>query len=113
MSNFQAIGAVSETLRALLEDRMELPTDAVGSFVVTIGPPRSDIQNQPEAAESPRVNLFLYKISENGALKNQEIPGHGNPGTYGFPPLSLSLYYLLTAYGTREEQGRFSETLAH
>lgn len=114
MSDFQAIGGVSETLRALLEDRMELPADAVGNFVVTIGPPKSDItQNQPDAAEPPRVNLFLYKIAENGALKNQEIPGHGHSGTFGFPPLSLSLYYLLTAYGTREEQGRFSETLAH
>jgi hypothetical protein len=113
MSDFQAIGGVSETLRALLEDRMELPADAVGSFVVTIGPPKSDTQNQQEAAESPRVNLFLYKIAENGSLKNQEIPGHGHPGSYGCPPLSLSLYYLLTAYGTREEQGRFSETLAH
>ncbi len=93
---------------------MELPAEAVGTFVVTIGPPRSDIQmNQPEAAEAPRVNLFLYKVTENGSLKNQEIPGHGNPGAYGFPPLSLGLYYLLTAYGTREEQGRFSETLAH
>jgi hypothetical protein len=114
MSDFQAIGGVSETLRALLEDRMELPAEAQSGFTVTIGPPKSDVApNQPETAEQPRVNLFLYKIAENGALKNQEIPGHGSPGAYGFPPLSLSLYYLLTAYGTRDEQGRFSETLAH
>src|SRR5947208_2633347 len=66
---------------------MELPADAVGTFVVTIGPPKSDLQqNQPEAAESPRVNLVLYKIPESAALKNQEIPAHGNPGARAASP---------------------------
>lgn len=112
MSNYEAIGGVSETLRVLLEDRMELPPDAV-NFRVSIGPPRPETQVNVDMAETPRVNLFLYRILENGNLKNQEIPGHGNPSSYGFPPLSLDLHYLVTAYGTTEIQGHFNETLSH
>lgn len=113
MSNFQAIGGVGDTLRTLLMDRMELPED-LAAVPVTIGPPRPESQNQvPDAMEAARVNLFLYRLAENAFLKNQEIPGRGSPGAYGFPPLSLNLYYLLTGYGTRDEEGRPSETLSH
>ena len=37
------------------------------------------------------------------------MPGRGHPGTYGRPPLSLDLHYLLTGYGTREEAGAVLE----
>jgi hypothetical protein len=95
MADFQAIGAVSATLRLLLEDRMELP-DVHGTVSVTISTPREeDAQNNGNS----RVNLFLYRVTENGNLKNQEIPGRGPVGSYGHPPLSLDLHYLLTAYG--------------
>jgi len=113
MSDFQAIGGVSETLRVLLEDRMEIPSVAVANFRVSIGPPRPETPINQDVAENPRVNLFLYRVLENGSLKNQEIPGHGSPGAYGFPPLSLDLHYLVTAYGTTEVQAHFNETLAH
>src|SRR5262249_34470596 len=80
---------------------------------VTIGTPRSDVQNQFTTAETPRVNLLLFRVAENGWLKNQEIPGHNNPSAYGHPPLSLDLHYLLTAYGTRETASNFQESLSH
>jgi hypothetical protein len=114
MSNFQGIGGVSATLRSLLFDRMELPSDVPRTaFNVTIGPPRSDA---PAAGgvESSRVNLFLYRTTENGSLKNQEIPGEGHPAAYGHPPLSLDLHYLITAYGTTDDgSGVMDETRAH
>jgi hypothetical protein len=114
MSDFHAIGGVGETLRALLLDRMDVPPElAPAPLRVSIGSPRSDVTNPLQTAESPRVNLFLYKVSENAALKNQEIPGRGSPGAYGHPPLSLDLHYLMTAYGTREVQANFQETLSH
>ena len=50
------------------------------------------------ALSDRRVNLYLFKVSENGHLKNQEIPGHGHPAQYGRPPLSLNLHYLLTTH---------------
>ena len=101
MSDYQAIGAVSATLQRLLRDRMELLSDGT-SVKVTVSTPGPE-QGNGQAVEAPRVNLFLYKVSENAALKNQEIPGQGHPGSYGHPPLSLDLHYLLTAYGANAE----------
>lgn len=115
MSNFQAIGGVSATLQKLLKDRMELPSKVTSTdFQVTISTPRSE-KEQEQSPEKPRVNLFLYRVTENGFLKNQEIPGQGHPAAYGKPPLSLDLYYLLTAYGaTAESAGNFvNEMRAH
>ena len=31
--------------------------------------------------------LFLYRVTENGQLQNQELPGSGSTGAYGHPPL--------------------------
>lgn len=92
MSNFKAIAGVSRTLRTLLRDRMEEPVP------VTIAPPDVKVASITEK----RLNFYLYQVTENGYLKNQEIPGHGHPSAYGHPPLSLDLYYLLTAYGSNE-----------
>ena len=106
MSDFHAIGGVSATLRTLLLDRMEMPegittTPIAGlkTVSVTIGPPPFTAKDNEPHSEEPRVNLFLYRVTENGYLQNQEIPGRGSPAAYGHPPLSLNLHYLLTAYG--------------
>ena len=104
MSNFLGIGGVSKTLRNLLRDRMQI------SATVTIGTPPS----LSGSAQNSRVNLFLYRVEEHPNLKNQEIPGTGHPGTYGYPPLSLNLYYLVTAYGsnTSNSDSFLDETLS-
>lgn len=93
MSDYTAIGGVSRTLRTLLLDRMETPAPQV-----TIAPPDVAVAG----VSGRRLNLYLYQVTENGYLKNQEIPGHGHPAAYGHPPLSLDLHYLLTAYGSSE-----------
>jgi hypothetical protein len=112
MSNFLAIGGVSATLQALLRDRMELLAGMVRTdLLVTVSTPQPEDDNQ--AAEPPRVNLFLYRATENPALKNQMIPGQGHPSEYGHPPLSLVLHYMLTAYGTTDDAGQVNETRAH
>lgn len=92
MADYRAIAGVSSSLRTLLRDRMEQQVD------VTIAPPDVTVTG----ATGRRLNLYLYQVTENGYLKNQEIPGQGHPGTYGHPPLSLDLHYLLTAHGTSE-----------
>ena len=92
MATFDAIAAVSRTLRLLLLDRM---TTQVG---VTLAPP--DVT--PQAADR-RVNLYLYQVLENGGLKNQDIPGRAHPGSFGRPPLSLDLRFLLSAYSASED----------
>jgi hypothetical protein len=120
VSDFHAIGGVSLSLKRLLEDRMELP-DLQGTpsrGPVTISTPGSetvDGDGEEQDTSTPRINLFLYRITENGSLKNQEIPGHGHPGAYGHPPLSLDLHYVLTAYGSTPSPGVsfVDETVAH
>ncbi|HEX7979878.1 MAG TPA: DUF4255 domain-containing protein [Gemmatimonadaceae bacterium] len=100
MSDYRAIGGASATLQTLLADRMEQPFGA--AVPVTIGTPPFSTRDSDQRAEDARVNLFLYRVTENGYLQNQEIPGRGGAGGYGHPPLSLNLHYLLTAYGTTE-----------
>jgi len=115
MADFQAIGGVSATLQTLLRDRMELP-DHIATAPVTTGPPPlspKDQNPQLEKAEVHRLNLFLYRVTENGYLQNQEIPGRGSPSAYGHPPLSLNLHYLVTPYGNTEvasQTGLFDDT---
>lgn len=112
MSTFLAIGGASATLQALLRDRMELPAGMVRTDLqVAVSTPQPEDDTQ--AAEPTKVNLFLYRATENGALKNQMIPGQGHPSEYGHPPLSLVLHYLLTAYGATDDNGLVNETRAH
>jgi hypothetical protein len=113
MSDFRGVGAVSATLQTLLSDRMQLPSGVAGPIPVTVGAPVEDPAPDTATAEPARVNLFLYRVTENAALKNQEIPGHGHPGAYGHPPLSLCLHYLVTAYGTTTQNDLTDERLAH
>ncbi len=92
MSDYTAIAGVSRSIRSLLRDRME------NSVKITIAPPDVEVTGMT----GTRLNLYLFKVSENGFLKNQEIPGQGHPSSYGHPPLSLDLLYLLTAYGSKD-----------
>ncbi len=113
MSTYTAAGAVGVTLQRLLRDRLDVPPTLPpgSSIVVTVGNPPPE----PET-EEPIVNLFLYRVSSNGALSNQRPPGRGERGTYGHPPLSLNLYYLLNTYGTTTATGSDTlqdEILAH
>jgi hypothetical protein len=65
---------------------------------VTLAPPDVTV----DTVDENRLNLYLYHIRADASLKNQEIPGQGYPGAYGHPPLSLELYYLMTAFAAPE-----------
>jgi hypothetical protein len=95
MADHTAIAAVSRTLRTLLLDRM-----VVSPVTVTFVSP----EVSPDGVDGARVNIYLTQVMENPELKNQEIPGHGYPGAYGKPPLSLNLRYLVTTYTQQETQ---------
>ena len=111
MSDFRAIGGVSASLKALLEDRLEVPP-GVTDFEVTVSAPRPESDDET-TVERPRINLFLYRVAENGSLKNQEIPGQGHPAAFGRPPLSLNLYYMMTPYGSTSDEEFVDETVSH
>lgn len=101
MSTSTAIGLVSTSLRNLLVGEMRL-NPAVD---VTILAP-------DERGGDRRINLFLYKVEENPFLKNQEWSVKpGNPNQIAPPPLSLSLFYLMTPYARNDEQT--GNTTAH
>ena len=103
MSDFRAIGGVSATLQTLLLDRMELP-DGLASVPVTIGPPPFSSQGRRSARRrTPRVNLFLYRVTENGYLQNQEIPGRGSAG--GLRPSAAQPEPALPRHGVRQHRG--------
>jgi hypothetical protein len=94
LSNHQAIAAVTATLRSLLNSRFI----AEGMVVnVTARPPDKAAGNNV----STQLNLFLYRTSMSAALRNS--PQKVKPGETGPPPLSLKLYYLITAYGPDDE----------
>jgi hypothetical protein len=92
VSTYKAVAGVSSSLKVLLRDRMTETAE------ITIAPPDVKV----DTVTGRRLNLYLYHLSENAYLKNQEIPGEGHPGAYGHPPLSLDLRYILTAFGASD-----------
>lgn len=97
MSESTAIGMVSESLRALLLD------DTLGMQLEPVVPVTLLAPDEP--SDDRRINLFLYQVRENPALRNQDWrPSPTNPGQLQPPPLSLNLFYLMTAYAVNDAE---------
>lgn len=91
MSASTAIGMVSSSLRNLLVGELQLNL----TVEVTILAP-------DEHGSDRRVNLFLYRVEENPFLRNADP--HVDPATQRLlpTPVSLGLYYLMTAYAPND-----------
>jgi hypothetical protein len=94
MSNSLAIGAVTATLRNLLDKG--IADEGGGLHATTLPPEKAQTFGQDDGAG--RVNLFLYQTQINSAWRNMDIPSQIKPNETGQPSLALDLYYLLTAY---------------
>ena len=94
MSNTLAIGAVTATLRNLLDQA--IAEEGGGMHATTMAPEKAQIFGQADG--QGRINLFLYQTQINAAWRNMDMPGQIKPNETGRPPLALDLYYLLTAY---------------
>jgi hypothetical protein len=95
MSASTAIGMVSESLRNLLVGEITLEPP----FDVTILAP-------DETGGERRINLFLYKIHESATLKNLDWQVKRVEPTQTQlvpPPLSLTLFYLMTPYALNDQ----------
>lgn len=94
MSVSTAIGKVSESMRKLLLGEMVLD------------PPLNVTVLAPDETDGDRrVNLFLYKVQENPALRNLDWQvKRGDPSRLVPPPLSLNLFYLMTPYALNDPQ---------
>jgi len=103
MSNPLAVASVTAVLKGLLQnattDTQHGINSKVSQFVnvTAISPSRI---TKPDSEEVPQLNLFLYQIAPNAALRNLGLPSRSERGDrLTNPPLALDLFYLLTAYG--------------
>jgi hypothetical protein len=108
MSNALAIASVTETLVHLLTHHIGIAQ--VAGATVSALPPDS-----PTGLANPGINIFLYQISPNPALRNADLPTRQPDGALlRRPQTALDLHYLLTFYGdeTRLEQQRLLGAVA-
>ena len=107
MSNALAIAGVTAVLEDLLNDGL-LNADFADSmtFEVTAKPPeRLAREEENGTAESPRLNLYLYRVTPNTGWINERMPSRSSSGRrLSNPYLALDLCYLLSAYGLQDLQ---------
>jgi hypothetical protein len=105
MSSSSVISDVTQTLEELLVNG-QLPKS---SFDVSLKSPADETVSP---SMKPKVNLFLFRVSENPFAKNQEWQPVG-AGTLRYPPLALNLSYVLTPYAENklDEQRVFGEAM--
>ncbi|AKC86776.1 DUF4255 domain-containing protein [Pseudoxanthomonas suwonensis] len=89
MSDFKAIAAVTETLKALLEQ--ELPGLAVEVL-------KSPVEL---GGVAPKVSLYLYRVEHNAFASNLDWQALTESRLVA-PPFGLNLHYLVTPYGPDE-----------
>jgi hypothetical protein len=101
VSNHLAVATVTAALQRALQDSVG---QDVAGVRVTAERPRSDSH-----VGQPQVNVYLYQITPNGALRNDDLPTRaGNGELRQRPGAALDLHYLLSFYGddTRLEPQR-------
>jgi len=97
VSNYLAIATVTATLRYLV--LKSLPPDLSGAAVTTLRP-----DAQLSTADATGINIFLYQVSPNPALRNCDLPTRRGDGTLvQRPRIALNLNYLFTFYGNDAE----------
>ena len=94
MSDSRAIEAVTETLRNIVDAGVK--TVAPGGRALTLPP------DDVKPSQDERVNLFLYQLQIDAALRNTD-PTNVAPGETGQPGLPLILQYLLTPYASDDD----------
>lgn len=92
MSNPLAIATVTEAVRQML---MAPVGDALTGATVKALPP-----DEAGTIEESFINVYLYQVSPNAALRNADVPTRSADGRLTQRPRApLDLHYLLTAYG--------------
>jgi uncharacterized protein DUF4255 len=91
MSVSTAIGDVTQTLQDLLTSQQ----NPLGLFEVSLNSPADEVVDP--TSTTPKVNLFLFRVTENIFIRNEDWVANG-PNTQQFPPLALNLFYVLTPF---------------
>src|SRR5271165_5603574 len=93
MSNSLAIATVTEALKNLLTSYLDF-SEVTASNVSTLSP------DAGAGIANPGINVFLYQISPNAALRNQDLPTRTQDNKLlRKPQAAVDLHYLLTFYG--------------
>ena len=97
MSNFLAIATVTEVLGQTILAAAE---GALGKTVnLNKGRPED-----PAGLDSVTVHLYLYQVTPNGALRNEDLPSRSAEGrVIQKPQAALDLHYLIAFYGDDKE----------
>lgn len=102
MSDYTAIADVSYTIIDLLRNEMDGLIDSDSIVVVSPG--------EVEANDSVRLSLFLFQVTENVHMKNQEMQ-IVDPTKLKYPPLIMDLCYMLTSYPSSGIQDKTERTM--
>ncbi len=95
MSNALAIATVTTALAQIV--RTAVQSVLPGSDVLTERPDSTPLGQ-------PRARLFLYQVSPNGALRNNDLPTRAaNGNVVKRPTTALDLHYLLAFYGNEND----------
>jgi hypothetical protein len=94
MSNFLAVATVTATLQRELQSAIGI--DVPGATATTVRPDAPG-HGVPEVG----VNIFLYEIAPNAAVRNRDLPTRSGNGQTAVqrPAVALDLHYLLSFYG--------------
>lgn len=99
MSNYLAVATVTAALSQTL--RAAVSVDVSGADV-TVARPHSPAN--ATTTENPMVNLYLFQVTTNKAMRNNELPNYSSSGTLRQrSQLALDLNYLLTFYGDESD----------
>jgi Pvc16 N-terminal domain len=90
MSASTVISDVTLTLEELLKSEQR----PASLFDVSLKSPADEVIRQ---GMKPKVNLFLYRVTENAFARNQEKQALG-PDLLEYPPLWLNVGFLLTPF---------------
>lgn len=109
MSNSLAIATVTATFKDLLGAVTQDPT--LAGVSVTIKPP--DVARKA-ADKTRQLNLFLYQVAPNPAWRNADLPFRNGDGALtARPVLAVNLHYLMTAYGSENDDLDAQHLLAY
>jgi hypothetical protein len=96
MSNFLAIATVTATLQSVIQNAVDAPDVNVSGAKATAVRPDGATSGTPTTG----VNIFLYQVMPNGALRNADLPNRDVGGAFvRRPRAALDLHYLLSFYG--------------
>jgi len=99
VSNYLAVATVTAALSQII--RSAITRDVNGALVTVARPHSSGGGTTPE---DPTVNLYLYQVTPNKALRNNDLPTRSSDGGLKQrSQLALDLHYLVTFYGDESE----------